>query len=103
MKSPEQPTSPENKEDRNQRFESLVNGLVAQSSLFPEKQLSPDTKLGIIESIEGNEVTLYLGSSASDRTLDAVHCLTAIYDELGKGEPDEDFLEQTVERLKEYL
>jgi hypothetical protein len=73
------------------------------SSLFPEKQLSPDTKLGIVEAVENNEITLYLGNSTGDKVLDAVHCLTAIYDELGKDEPDEDFISKTVEQLKGYL
>lgn len=103
MKSPEQFGSPERKDTRNQRFESLVKSLVAGSSTLPEKSLSPDTKLGIVEAIERNEVTLYVDQSAGDEVLDAVRCLTAIYDELGKDEPDEDFIEQTVEQLKEYL
>ena len=103
MKSPEQFGGLERKDPRNQRFESLVKSLVAGSSTLPAKSLGPDTKLGIIEAIERNEVTLYVSDSAGDRVLDAVHCLTAIYDELGKDEPDEDFVEQTVEQLKEYL
>lgn len=102
-KSPEQLTPRESRGEKNQRFESLVESLVKGSSLFPEKQITPDEKLDIVKAIENNEITLYLGNHAGDRILDAVHCLTAIYDELGKDEPDEDFLNQTVEQLKEYL
>jgi len=88
---------------RNERFEALVKGLIDQSSLFPEKQLTPDTKMNVVSAIENNEISLYLGNSASDRVLDAVNCLTAIYDELGENEPDEEFLNETVERLGGYL
>lgn len=103
MKSPDQGTPSRKMEGKNKEFERLVGHLVAQSSLFPDKKLTPSTKLGIIKAIENNEVTLYVSESANDRTLDAVNCLTAIYDELGKDSPDRDFLIQTVKQLQTYL
>ena len=80
MKLPEQFDSQE-RDTRNQRFESLVKSLVVKSATLPEKSLGPDIRLGIIEAIERNEVTLYVSEHANNRVLDAVHCLTAIYDE----------------------
>lgn len=72
-KSSESLTFSENrKENQNKRFEELVKDLIKESSLFLEKQLSPNIKLDIIRAIENNEVTLYLGNSARDRTLDTV-------------------------------
>jgi hypothetical protein len=88
---------------RNRRFENLVGKSVANSSLLPNKLLSPTSELGIVTAIENGETSTYLGNCANDRTLDAVHCLLAIYDELGKDEPDEEFISETVTRFKEYL
>lgn len=104
-KSPDQQTPQENKglQEKNQRFESLVGDLIKKSSLFPDVELLPDDTLSIMNAIENNEASTYTGSRASDQMLDAITCLNAIYDELGKEDPDEDHIEQVVEQLKEYL
>ena len=88
--------------ERAVEFRRLVENLVKNSSLFPLKTIGKE-ELGILDVIESNEVTLYVPENASDRMLDAVHCLIEIYDELGKETPDEDSINQTVSLLKEYL
>jgi hypothetical protein len=55
----------------------------------------------ILDAIEQNKLSLY--RIVGDREHNAVDCLISIYDELAKEEPKEDFIEQTIERLKEYL
>ena len=84
-------------------FRELVGGLIKESTLFPSKEIGRGETLDILDAIEKNEVSLYVPEGASDRMLDAVHCLTAIYDELSKKDPDQDFTLSTVEQLKEYL
>lgn len=86
-------------------FRLLVEDLVKNSYLFGEwvNPVDPDEKMSVLDAIEKNELSLYMGERANDRELDAVNCLTAIYDELKKSSPDNDFIEETVEQLKEYL
>ncbi|MDO8600427.1 MAG: hypothetical protein Q7R73_02275 [bacterium] len=91
-KSLEQPIFSENGEgSKNQRFEELVKDFVEESSLFPERKLNQNEDLDIIRAIENNKIALYLGNLAKDKVLDAVHRLVAIYDELGRDKPDENF------------
>jgi len=86
-------------------FRELVESLVEGSGLFKDwvNPTNPDEKMSVLDAIEKNELSLYMGERASEQKIDAVRCLTAIYDELKKSGPDSDFIEQTVERLKEYL
>lgn len=106
--------------NQNQRFRLLVEDLLKKSYLFqktPPKAMMFSTdeekkamekameteRVGIIKAIENNILSSFVPRNADDKTLDAVSCLTSIYDELGKDEPDKKFIEQTVEQLKEYL
>ena len=102
---------------QNQRFRQLVESLLKKSNQFSdfitsrnlearsaeEKNNIENNRTKIIKAIENNELSEFIGENASDKTLDAVSCLTSIYDELGKDKPDEEFIEKTVEQLKEYL
>jgi len=83
-------------------FRGLVGHLVENSDLFPVKKVGEE-QMSILDAIEKNEITLYVPERASDKMLDAVHCLISIHEELEKEEPDQNFIESTVERLKEYL
>ncbi len=86
-------------------FRDLVEDLVKNSETLKDRVISIggiEEKINILDAIEGKGLTDY-ADGADDKTLDAIHCLMAIYDELKKDEPDDDFIEETVERLKEYL
>ena len=83
-------------------FRGIVGRLIENSTLFPPKTIG-DKKLTILDAIEQNEITLYVPEHTSDRMLDAVNCLTAVYEELKKVEPDQEFIAGTVAHLKEYL
>lgn len=110
------------KEDRNLRFRKLVEDLLSESDLLKFQDTRPysffgdsaeaekiekarvrDDRISILEAIEKKELSSYVPQNASDEILDAVNYLTAIYDELGRDEPDKDFLRGSIERLKEYL
>ena len=103
-------------------FRSLVEGLLKESDLFPtsqpratllaehtdeEKRAMKDEKTAVLTAIENNDLTSFVaakfGGEPNDTVMDAIRCLTAIYDELKKAEPDENFVRETVEQLKEYL
>lgn len=99
-------SSPENKKEaQNRIFRQLVGKLVKESSLLLPKTnpVNPKEEFDIISSIEKNEVSLYAGNYMNDKALGAIRCLVAIYDELAKDKPDKEFIEETVEQLKEYL
>lgn len=87
-------------------FRGLVEGLLKGSDIFPVISVGDKgEKMSVIDALEKNELSLYVDYSgnSSDKKLDAVHCLVAIYDELKKPDPDHEFVEQTIEQLKEYL
>ena len=90
---------------QNQRFRQLVEDLVDKSETLSVwvNPTNSDDKMTVIEAIEKNDVSTYTGQYAGDKKLDAIHCLTSIYDELGKDKPDEEFIEETVKTLKQYL
>ena len=81
-----------NKESQNATFRGLVGNLFTEDAIFGRD---------ILDAIEQNRLSSY--PIHGDRQRDAVECLIHIYDELAKEEPEEDFIEQTVEQLKEYL
>jgi hypothetical protein len=103
------------------RFRQLVEELLSESNLFQSsqqrawssgeyddfvkklKEEKKEERTKIIEAIEKNELSSYLGERPSDQQSDAANCLVAIYDEMKKPNPDEAFIEQTVAQLKEYL
>ena len=85
------------------RFRELVAGIVEESDSFPPKEIGEGETLSIIDAIENNEVSIYVGGHPSDRMMDAVTYLLAIYDELKKAEPDQEFIDRTIDELKEYL
>jgi hypothetical protein len=86
-------------------FRQLVGSLVESSDLFEEwvSPVNPSDKMSIIDAIENNRITDFTGEYISDKKHDAINCLIAIHDELEKTDTDEDFIEQTVAQLKEYL
>lgn len=86
-------------------FRDLVEDLVNKSETLGTwvNPTNPDDKMTVIEAIEKDDLATYAGQYASDKKLDAIHCLTSIYDELKKDKPDDDFIEETVEHLKMYL
>lgn len=103
-------------------FRSLVENLLKGSDLFQtiqmratlggewtddeKKQLSED-RTAVLEAIENNDLSHFIetrfGSRPNNNVLDAIHCLTSIYDETKKENPDQDFIEETTEQLKGYL
>lgn len=87
-------------------FRNLVEGLLKESNLFPVVTIpsGSEEKMSVIEAVENNELMLYIElAGETDERLDAVHCLVTINDELEKPDPDHEFVEQTIEQLKEYL
>ncbi len=90
---------------RNDCFRMLVEDLIEESSLLPEwvNPTNPDEKMSVLDAIEGGEATLYLDEYASDEQINAVTCLFSVYVELENEEPDDDFIQDTIEQLKEYL
>jgi len=91
MENPKNERSPQ-KESQNTKFRALVEGLFTEGT---------DLDKGVLDAIEQNRLSSY--PIHGDRRRDAVECLIHIYDELAKENPEESFIEQTVERLKEYL
>lgn len=91
--------------EKSSRFRQLVEGLVDKSEVLDDwtNPTKPEETMSILDAIEKNELSLYAGERTSDKELDAINCLTAIYDELKEEEPDEEFIKETVEQLKEYL
>ena len=87
-------------------FRTLVEDLLKDSKLL-EDWINPregsNEKMSVIDAIEKNELPFYAGNYRSDRELDAINCLTAIYDELKKSDPNNNFIEETVAQLREYL
>ena len=90
---------------RNQEFRGLVGELVKKSGLFETwvNPLDPEEKIGILDAVEKNKLSLFMGEHLSGRRLNAVSCLTMIYDELGQEKPNRDFVENAVGQLKEFL
>ena len=90
---------------RDVRFRQLVENLIEQSGTFEiwTNPINPSEKMSVIDAIEKNELSIFIGNHARDKKLDAVYCLIAIYDELKRDKPNEDFIKETVEHLKEYL
>ena len=86
-------------------FKGLVEDLINKSITLKERPdpINKNSKLNILDAIENNRITDYTGDNANDKELDAINYLIAIHDELKKPSPDNDFIEETVERLKEYL
>jgi len=91
--------------ERNSRFRQLVEDLVDKSETLRDwiNPINPEETMSVLDAIEKNELSLYGGRSTWDKKIDAMNCLTKIYDELKKENPDEEFIKETVERLKEYL
>jgi len=108
--------------ERKPNFRNLVKDLLTESNLFQvsspratlggeytetEKQAMEKERTEIIEAIEKNDLSFYIeknfSKNPSNKVIDAVHCLTTIHDELEKESPDENFISDTVEQLKEYL
>lgn len=103
-------------------FRNLVENLLRESPLFQttqpratllaehtaeEKKVMEEERIAVLTAIENNDLSGFIdtrfGSRPSDGVMDAVHYLTTIYDELKKDEPDQNFVAQAVEQLKEYL
>lgn len=86
-------------------FRSLVESTVKDSEVLTDwvNPIKPEETMSVLDAIERNEVSLYIGKRPSDRKNDAVNLLVAIYDELKKPTPDQDFIEESVERLKGYV
>jgi hypothetical protein len=103
MKTPDASFKNEAESGKNARFERLVRDLLAGSDMFPEKQLTADTKVDVMTAIEKNLTASYVGARSDGKFLEGMDCLVAIYDEVHKEQPDEAFIEETVEQLKEYL
>ncbi len=86
-------------------FRDLVGDLVKNSETLKDKVIAVGNngiKINILDAIENKGLSEY-ADGANDRTLDAINCLIEIYDELKKDTPNGDFIEQTIEDLKEYL
>ena len=84
------------------RFRSLVEDLVKGSNALPTVDI-PGGTLNVLDAIESGELSLYAENCFVAGADDAIRCLLAVYEELEKDEPDESFIESTVEQLKEYL
>ncbi|OGY62901.1 MAG: hypothetical protein A2745_02275 [Candidatus Harrisonbacteria bacterium RIFCSPHIGHO2_01_FULL_44_13] len=97
---------PKSEENRNLRFRQLVENLVEKSGLF-EPQIGPsgpDGKMTILDAIEKNQLPRYMEKYKDDKKrVDAMYSLLEIYDGLGKENPDEDVINETMRILKEYL
>lgn len=94
-----------------QNFRGLVGKLIEGNDLFPILTVEDDEheggeKMTVLDAIEKNELPLYLklsGLESSSGGVDAVNCLTALYEESRKLNPDKNFIADTVEMLKGYL
>ena len=84
---------------------NTMKNMVSDSSLFTDwvNPLNGNERMSAIEAIEKNKMSLYLGNYAGGRKINALSCLSAIYDELEMQEPDYSFVEDTIELLKVYL
>ncbi len=94
--------------EEKKNFRQAVGNLLENSELFPVVAIPGSVtgeKMSVIDALEKNELMIYLelSGSKSDKKLDAVSCLTAIYDELEREKPDQDFIDGTIEQLKEFL
>jgi hypothetical protein len=100
------PPEEDGKEEQNKEFRGLLEDLITQSEngLLAPVRISEDEELSVLDAVENNELSLYAGGNErNDKKLDALNLITSIYDELGKENPDNDFIVETVEELKEYL
>lgn len=88
--------------EKKSMLRDLVGDLIKDNPKFGKKKIG-STEMDVIDAIEANEVTFYLHTNPGDDFIDAIHCLHAIHGELEKNNPDEDFIERTIEQLKEYL
>lgn len=84
-----------NSQERNNQFMRIVAPHIPEDSEL--------ASLDIINAITRNEVVIALGSRPRDNMIDAVDCLTTIYDELQKDEPDYNFIDEVVVELREYV
>lgn len=70
-------------------FRDLVGDLIKNSGTLEDKVINiggHEEKINILDAIEGNGLSEY-AEGGDDKKLDAIHCLTAIYDELKKIHP----------------
>ena len=87
------------------KFRRLVGDLIEGSDLFKEwvNPVNPDDKMSIIDAIENDRMAEYTGNKVGGKKLNAIECLMNIHEQLKKPDITEEFIEQAIEQLREYL
>jgi hypothetical protein len=91
------------KNEKNESFEKLTQELIAKNPYLTDNVLKSGEKLSILKAIEDDRVTEYVEASDDfgDGLSDTIHNLTKIYEELGKENPDENFLTERMQMIQE--